>query len=130
MPSPLDRISKALGLRRCCPPPPAVKGVSAAPGGGSGEVVVTWDPLPAPAAVRFYRVYRRKGTGLWLLLAVVTAETLGAFGPGTLGLADAPDSFPWPSGADPAAERCYAIAAVSERGLEGPMSRVVCAVPT
>ena len=130
MPSPLDRFSHALGLRRCCPPPPAVTGVAAAPGGGSAEVVVTWDPLPAAAAVRFYHVYRRKGTGLWLHLAVITAETLGALAPGKLGLVDAPDSWPWPSGADPGAERCYAIAAVSERGLEGPLSRIVCALPT
>ena len=130
MPSPLDRIARALGLRRCCPPPPAVTGVAAAPGGGSAEVIVSWDPLPAAAAARFYRVYRRKATGLWWQLAVVTEDTLGSFGPGKLGLADAPDYWPWPSGADPAAERCYAIAAVSERGLEGPQSRVVCAVPT
>ena len=130
MPSPLDRIAKALGLRRCCPPPPAVRGLNAAPGGGSGEVIVTWPPLPAPAGVRFYRVYRRKAAGLWSLLAIVTDETLGLLAPGRLGVVDTPDGWPWPSGADPEAERCYAVSAVSTNGLEGPMSAVACAIPT
>lgn len=130
MPSPLDPIARALGLRQCCPPPPQVKGMAAAPGGGSGEVVVTWTPLPASAGVRFYRVHRRKATGLWSPLAVVTDETLGTLAPGKLGLVDAPDSWPWPSGADPTAERCYAVSAVSTNGLEGPFSAVACALPT
>ncbi|MDX5400073.1 MAG: hypothetical protein LPK92_10185 [Actinomycetes bacterium] len=45
-------------------------------------------------------------------------------------MVDAPDYWPWPSGADASAERCYAVSAVSEGGLEGPMSAVVCAMPT
>ena len=98
MPSPLDRLSRTLSLGRCCPPPPAVSGLAAAAGGGSGEVVVTWDPLPAGARVRFYRVYERKGTGRWWQLAVVTDEVLGDLAPGKIGVVDAPDSWPWPSG--------------------------------
>ena len=49
---------------------PAGRHVSATGGGGSGEVVVTWEPLPAGARVRFYRVYERKGEGRWWNLAV------------------------------------------------------------
>jgi hypothetical protein len=130
MPSPLDRLSRTLSLGRCCPPPPAVSGLSAAGGGGSGEVVVTWDPLPAGARVRFYRVYERKGKGRWWQLAVVTDEVLGDLAPGKIGVVDAPDYWPWPSGMDSTANRCYAVSAVSTRGLEGPLSRMVCAVPT
>ncbi|AQX16167.1 MULTISPECIES: hypothetical protein [Tessaracoccus] len=49
--------------------------------------------------------------------------------PSGLGVVDAPDYWPWPSGGDPSAERCYAVAAVSTTGLEGPMSPVACATP-
>ena len=130
MPSTIDRLAQKLGMRRCCPPPPAPRNVGAAGGGGSGEVVVTWEPLPAAARVRFYRVYERKGEGRWWNLAVVADETLGTLAPGRVGLVDAPDYWPWPSGADPAAERCYAVSAISDHGLEGPLSRLVCAIPT
>jgi hypothetical protein len=75
-------------------------------------------------------VYRRRSTGLWSHLAVVTDETLGALAPGKLGLVDTPAGWPWPSGADPGAERCYAVSCVAQSGLEGPLSRIVCAVPT
>ena len=125
-----DRVAKLVGWGRCCPPPPAVKGVAAASGGGSAEVIVTFDPLPIAVKPRFYRVYRRKATGLWTHLAVVTDDTLGALAPGKLGLVDTPDGWPWASGADPEAERCYAVSCVAETGLEGPLSRVVCAIPT
>ena len=130
MPSRLDRFANALGLRRCCPPPPRPSAVTASGGGGSGEVVVTWDPLPAGAAVRFYRVYERKGTVRWWHLAVVDGAAVGDLAPGKVGVVDAPDYWPWPSGADPTAERCYAVSAVSRNGLEGPLSAVVCATPT
>src|SRR4051794_9259687 len=115
MPSPLDRLAGAVGLRRCCPPPPAVTGVSAAAGGGSGEVIVTWSPLPPSAGVRFYRVYERRSSGRWWHLAVVTPEVLGDLAPGKFGVVDAPDYWPWPAGADPVSARCYAVSAVSTR---------------
>lgn len=91
------------------------------------EVQVTWGPL---ASAAHYRVYRRKSAGQFDLLAVVTAAALGLLVPGRLGIVDAPDYWPWPSGGDPSAERCYAVSAVSIRGLEGPMSAVACATPT
>lgn len=100
-------------------------GVATQPGGGSGEVVVTWDPLPAAAAVAFYRVYERKDAGTFWLLAVVTDDALGTLQPGRLGIVDAADYWPWPSAG--VAQRCYRVSAVSTRGLEGPMSTEVCA---
>src|SRR5262245_11430846 len=80
-----DRSLQAWHRFLCCPPPPRVTGVTAGPGGGSGEVAVTWDPLPASAHVAFYRVYERKGAGLWWHLAVVTDAALGDVIPGRLG---------------------------------------------
>ena len=53
MPSVFDTARQWLAKARCCPPPPIVTGVLAQPGGGSGEVMVTWDPLPASAHVAF-----------------------------------------------------------------------------
>ena len=99
---------------RCCRPPPAVEGLTTASGGGSGEVLVTWDPLPASANVAFYRVYEGKGVGTFWLLAIVTDAALGALEPGRLGIVDAPD---------------YVVTAVSTRGLEGPMSAPACGSP-
>ena len=129
MPTLRERGLQAWHRIRCCPPPPRVKGVTAGPGGGSGEVVVTWDPLPASVQVAFYRVYERKGTGLWWHLAVVTDAALGEIVPGRLGVVDAFDYWPWPSGGTGAPPRCYAVSAVSTRGLEGPMSTEVCGSP-
>jgi hypothetical protein len=101
----------------------------ATPGGGSGEVVVTWDPLPAASDVAFYRVYERKGLGLWWHLAVVTDDALGVLAPGRLGVVDAFDQWPWPSGGTGPGVRCYTVTAVSTRGLEGPMSAEACGSP-
>ena len=39
------------------------------PGGGSGEVVVTWDPLPAAVGVAHFRVYENRLPGQFWLLA-------------------------------------------------------------
>lgn len=114
----------------CCRPPAAPSGLTATPGGGSAEVQVTWDPSAAPATIAHYRVYRRKNIGQFDLLAVVTADALGQLVPGKPGIVDAPDYWPWPSGGDPSAERCYAVSAVSTRGLEGPMSSLACALPS
>jgi hypothetical protein len=127
MPTPHDRFHKILPSLRT---PPAPTGLTASPGGGSSEVMVTWDPLPARARIRSYRVYRQKGTGTWWQLAVVTPDALGLLVAGKLGVVDAPDYWPWPSGADASAERCYAVSAVSDDGLEGPMSAVACGMPT
>ena len=131
--SPMPEITKQLGriarVPWCCRPPAAPSGLAAEAGGGSMEVQVTWTPLPAAASAARYRVYRRKGAGQFYLLAVVTPDALGLLVPGTLGIVDAPDYWPWPSGGDPSTERCYAVSAVSTRGLEGPMLAVVCATP-
>ena len=103
--------------------------MTATPGGGSGEIVLTWDPLPAAAHVAFYRVYERKGTGQWWHLAVVTDDALGLQAPGRLGIVDAADSWPWPTGGTPSGPRCYVVTAISTRGLEGPMSDEACGTP-
>lgn len=129
MPSLLDEARKWLHRVRCCPPPPRVTGVLAQAGGGSGEVMVTWDPLPPSANVAFYRVYERKDTGLYWHLAVVTSAALGALVPGRLGVVDAADYWPWPSGGLAPGQRCYVVTAVSTRGLEGPMSTEACGSP-
>jgi hypothetical protein len=115
-----DRFKKA----RCCPPPPAVQNVTATPGGGSGEIVVTWDPLPPAANVAFYRVYERKDVGTYWLLGIVTDAATGLLSPGRVGLVDAADFWPWPTAG--VAQRCYVVTAVSDHGLEGPMSTEVC----
>jgi hypothetical protein len=127
MSSVLDQAREWSDRVRCCRPPPAVQGLSAGSGGGSGEVVVTWDPLPAAAKVAFYRVYERKGTGTFWLLAIVTDAALDALEPGRLGIVDAADYWPWPTIGVP--QRCYVVTAVSTRGLEGPMSAEICGSP-
>ena len=53
------------------------------------ETLVTWDPLPASAQVAHYRVYRRKGTGTWWLLAIADDAALGLLQPGRIGIVDA-----------------------------------------
>ena len=119
-------------LRRlcCCPPPPAPAGVGATGGGGSGEVQVTWNPLPPPTNVAFYRVYRSKGNGTYWHLAVVLPSAVGLLVPGKVGVIDAPDYWPWPAGDDGTGTRCYTVTAVSANGLEGPMSGEACGTPT
>jgi hypothetical protein len=91
--------------------------------------MVTWDPLPASEAVASYRVYERKGQGTYWLLAVVTPANLGELAPGRLGIVDAFDYWPWPSGGVAPGARCYVITAVSTRGLEGPFSTETCGAP-
>ena len=126
----MRQIGRLTRLPWCCRPPAAPSGLTATPAGGSAEVQVTWNPLAAPASVAHYRVYRRKFIGQFDLLAVVTADAVGVLVPGKLGIVDAPDYWPWASGSDPSAERCYAVSVVSTRGLEGPMSGVACAWPS
>lgn len=127
MPS-VKPLFSELTRRLCCPPPPAPTGLTAAPGGGSMEVLLTWDPPAATQGVRFHRVYRQRSEGRWWLLAVVANDPVNHLAPGRLGVVDAPDYWPWPAGADTSAERCYRVAAVSQHGLEGPMSSAACAV--
>jgi hypothetical protein len=119
----------------CVPPadgttqaPPAPTGLKASPGGGSGEVVVTWDPLAAPISVAHYQVFERKLPGQFWLLAVVTDESIGTLEPGRLGIVDAPDFWPWPTIGAPA-PRCYVVSAVSTQGFQGAMSPQVCGSP-
>ena len=90
---------------------------------------MTWDPLPATENVAFYRVYQRKGTGLWWHLAVVTDDALGSLAPGRLGIVDAADFWPWPSSGTGPGQRCFVVTAVATSGLEGPLSAEVCATP-
>ena len=116
-------------LLRCCSPPARVTNVTAGPGGGSGEVAVTWDPRPEAERVAFYRVYQGKGDGTYWQLAVVTGDALGTLMPGRLGIVDAPDFWPWPSGGTPPGPRCYVVTAVSTSGLEGPFSAEACGSP-
>lgn len=88
--------------------------------------MLTWDPVPG-GGVASYRVYRQRGEGFWWLLAVVSADVRD--GSGRVWVVDAPDYWPWPSGADAGAERCYAVSVLSDDGLEGPMSPLVCGTP-
>jgi hypothetical protein len=90
---------------------------------------VSWDPLPASANVAFYRVYERKGTGTYWLLAIVTDAALGLQVAGRLAIVDAADYWPWPSGGVAAGPRSYVVTAVSMRGLEGPLSAEVSGSP-
>ena len=113
----------------CCQPPSQVANVTAGPGGGSGEVMVTWDPLPPAESVAFYRVYERKGDGTYWHLAIVTSDALGHLEPGRVGLVDAADLWPWPSGGTAPGPRCYVVTAVSSHGLEGAFSAEVCGSP-
>ena len=90
---------------------------------------MSWDPLPASEGIAFYRVYERKGTGTYWLLAIVTDEALGLIVPGKLAIVDAADFWPWPTAGVPPGPRCYVVTAVSTRGLEGPRSAEVCGSP-
>ena len=126
----LERAKGFVGRWRCCTPPPAPSGITASAGGGSGEVMVTWDPLPATAKIAFCRVYRVKSDGTLYHLAVVLPSAVGLLEPGRLGIVDAPDYWPWPTIDDGTGQRCYRVSAVSQRGLEGPMSGQACATPT
>jgi len=92
-------------------------------------VVVTWDPLPPVEQVAFYRVYERKDTGAYWHLAVVTDAALGRIDPGRLGIIDAADVWPWPTGGTAPGPRCYVVTAVSRQGLEGPFSTEACGSP-
>ena len=119
MASVFDNARRWVAKVRFCATPPVVTGVLAQAGGGSGEVMVTWDPLPASAHVAFYRVYQRKGTGLYWHLAVVTPGALGALVPGRFGVVDAADFWPWPSGGVAPGPRCYVVTAVSTLVVRG-----------
>jgi hypothetical protein len=112
-------------------PPPAPKGLTAVRGGGSGEVELSWTALPPVAGVAFYRVYEQKqlSPGVYWLLAVVSKSQL-PLAPGRIGIVDAPDYWPWPTGAaQSTAKRCYVVTAVSVGGLEGAMSAPACGSP-
>ena len=110
-------------------PPPAPTGLTAGAGGGSGEVVVTWDPLPAIGDVVAYHVYEVKLPGQLWHLAMVTDDALGTLEPGRLGIVDAPDFWPWPTAGPTTTPRCYVVTAVSAQGLQGTMSPQVCGSP-
>jgi hypothetical protein len=91
------------------PPPPAVTGVEAGPGGGSGEVQVTWDSSAA-GDVTSYNIYRAAAPG-------------GPFG--YLATVNALEYVDTP-GFDPA---YYRVTAVDSGGQEGPPSAVACGTP-
>lgn len=87
--------------------PAAVTGVSAGPGGGSGEVSVTWNPVAGAAQ---YRIYRSSSAG--------TSGSLVGTASGT-SYVDTPGAVAY-----------YQVAAVSGGGLEGSRSTQVCGAPT
>jgi hypothetical protein len=113
-------LAKRLSRARCCPPPQPPQGLQAGGGGGSGESQVTW--LPGPADIAFYRVYRHKGNDQLIPVAVVLPSAIGILEPGRLGIVDAPDYWPWPSGADSEADRMYRVTATSTKGLDSGLS--------
>ena len=108
--------------------PPQVTGVIASTGGGSGETVITWPPLPASAGVGVYKVYKRKADGSQLPPATILPST-PPIEPGRLGVVDAPDTGPWPTTDPDPGPRCYKVSAVSTIGVEGPQSAEACASP-
>jgi len=127
---PVPGLLDLLKRWRCCPPPPQVTGVVAQPGGGSGEVFLGWDPLPAAADVAHYRVYRRVQAGVWRPIAAVTPDAEDPALPGKVVLLEIPGAFP-PAQPDvgPAGARTYAVSAVGGSGLEGPWSVPVTGTP-
>jgi hypothetical protein len=126
-------VAFTLLLTACVPPggtdgtPPAPTGIRAFSGGGSGEVAVTWDPVPGPVGVAHYKIYENRLAGQYWLLGIVTNEALGTIEAGRIGIVDAPDYWPWPQ-LQPS-QRCYAVTTVSTTGREGPMSATVCGSP-
>jgi hypothetical protein len=113
----------------CCPPPGIVTGVEAQTGGGSGEVFVAWSPRPPGERVIAYRVYRRVQTGVWRLLADVTAGATDVNFPGKIVLLDFPDNFPGFSDFGATGERTYVVTALGRSGLEGLPSAAVVGTP-
>jgi hypothetical protein len=120
------RILTALRRRLCCPAPPRVTGLAAATGGGSGEVLVSWDRLPIAAGVAVYRVYRRVAPGVWRPLAAVEPVSSDPGLPGKVVLLDHPGAFPGAGTAggdeDATGARTYAVAALGTSGREGAWS--------
>lgn len=108
--------------------PPQVQGVAAGPGGGSGEVELTWSPVPSPANGASYRLYKRQSDGTELPPVSVSAETLEKLPDGRLAVTDAVDMGPWLT-ADPPGPRCYRVSAVSTAAVEGPASAEACGAP-
>ena len=113
----------------CCSPPGTVTGVEAQTGGGSGEVFVAWSPRPAGERVIAYRVYRRVQTGVWRLLAEVTADATDVNFPGKVVLLDFPENFPGFSDFGGSGERTYVVTALGRSGLEGLPSAPVVGSP-
>ena len=60
---------------------------------------------------------------------MVTPEALGEIAPGRIGIVDAADYWPWPTGGLAPGPRCFVVTAVSKKGLEGPMSPPACGSP-
>ena len=78
---------------------------------------------------RVLRVYEKKLTGQYWHLAVVTTDALGLLAPNRLGIVDAADYWPWPTGGTTPGPRCFVVTAISTHGLEGPMSNEACGSP-
>lgn len=109
-------------------PPSAVQGVTAYGGGGSDEIVVTWDPLPPTQMVDRYRVYLVRASHPNWHVTDIFPDSIGRLGVGRLGVVDARDYFPRPF-VEEGDSRCYVIAAVA-RGVEGPPSAKSCGTPS
>lgn len=113
----VDRVLALPGRMRCCPVPAAPSGVTAGPGGGSGEVSIQWD---APASgISSWRVYRQAGLGQYDVLGQVTSEASVMYPVGRIGFVDITAG----------GERTYRVSAVSTHGLEGAMSTAVTGTP-
>ncbi len=108
--------------------PPQVTGLTAQTGGGSGEVLVNWPPLPASADVAAYRLYKRQSDGTELAPVTVAIADLDTEPDGRFRVIDAFDTGPWRT-VDPSGPRCYKVSAVSTGGLEGPQSAEACGAP-
>jgi hypothetical protein len=108
--------------------PPQVTGLTAQTGGGSGEVLINWPPLPASAGVASYRLYKRQSNGNELAPVTVAIADLDTETDSRFRVIDAFDTGPWQT-VDPPGQRCYKVSAVSTGGVEGAQSAEACGAP-
>jgi hypothetical protein len=98
--------------------PGQVQNMTAGPTGGSGEVIVTWDPSPASDGVDHYNIYRQNGPCAGSFTGTVM-DSVSASGP----------AWYIDTGLTPGNTYCYAVSAVDAAGNEGELSEPDPGVP-